>query len=273
MAGLGLAVFPVKPGQKVPALRDWQARATTDPRELSGLFGTGQAFNIGVVTGRRSGVFVLDVDCKTIDGRTTLARLEDRYGALPLTWAVETPSGGAHLWFADPRSRRVGNRAGFAPGLDIRGDGGFVVAPPSVIGGASYRWSHPPAQHCLSEAPRWLLDLAAPQRPPIPKGLSPVVPVAGKSGLARYVAAALVGEAQKVGCAPAGRRNQTLFQAAANLGEFVGAGVLRAELVEVSLSVAAEACRLTQDDGLAAVTRTIASGMQRGIANPRVLTT
>ena len=129
LASLGLAVFPVRPGRKEPALRDWQALATTDPEEVSRLFRGGQDFNIGIATGGRSGGFVLDIDRKAIDGLTTLAELEDQHGALPDTWAVETPSGGSHLWFANPADKRVGNRAGFAPALDIRGEGGFVVAP------------------------------------------------------------------------------------------------------------------------------------------------
>lgn len=272
LAKLGLAVFPVRPGRKEPALRDWQALATTDPAEVSRLFRGGQMFNIGIATGGRSGGFVLDIDRKAIDGLTTLAELEDRHGGLPDTWAVETPSGGSHLWFAIPADRRVGNRAGFAPALDIRGEGGFVVAPPSMVAGAAYRWSRHPARHALAEAPQWLLELAAPQRPPTPKTPSTGLPVAGSGRLARYVTTAVVREVLKVESAPEGRRNQMLFQAAANLGELVGAGVLRAELVEVSLSVAAEACGLTHDDGRQAVTSTIASGMRRGMTNPREVT-
>ncbi len=62
LASAGLAVFPVRPGRKQPALRDWQALATTDPGEVSRLFRGGQAFNIGIATGGRSGGFVLDID-------------------------------------------------------------------------------------------------------------------------------------------------------------------------------------------------------------------
>ena len=271
LANIGLAVFPVRPGRKEPALRDWQARATTDPVDIARLF-RGEHYNIGVLTGVRSGGFVLDIDRKGVDGLTTLAELEDRHGGLPKTWAVDTPSGGRHLWFATPANRQVRNRAAFAPALDIRGDGGFVVAPPSVVGGGRYRWSIGPARQGLSDAPRWLLDLAAPQRPPPSQTRSTGLSGAGSGGLARYVAAAVVGEVQKVEAAPPGRRNQTLFQAAANLGEFVGAGVLRSELVEISLSVAAEACGLTHDDGRQTVTSTIASGMRRGMTNPREVT-
>jgi len=273
LANLGFAVFPVRPGRKEPALRDWQALATTDPAEISRLFRGGLSFNIGVATGGRSGGFVLDIDRKAVDGLATLAELEDRHGALPETWAVESPSGGSHLWFANPAGRRVGNRAGFAPALDIRGEGGFVVAPPSVVGGLSYRWSRHPSQQALAEAPPWLLDLAAPPSPQTPRAPPMRLSVAGSGRLARYVTGALVREVQKVEASPEGRRNQMLFQAAANLGELVGAGYLRAELVEVALSVAAEACGLTHDDGRQAVTTTIASGMRRGIAKPREVTT
>jgi hypothetical protein len=273
LAALGLAVFPVRPGRKEPALRDWQERATTDPGEASRLFGGGQNFNIGVATGKRSGVFVLDIDRKAVDGLTTLAELEDQHGMLPETWEVHTPSGGSHLWFACPADRRIGNRAGFAPALDIRGEGGFVVAPPSTIGNRAYRWSRPPTREALAEAPQWLVDLAAPPRPSAPPKPPTRLPAAGNGRLARYVAAALVREVENVETAPAGRRNQTLFQAAANLGELVGAGLLRAEMVEASLSVAAEMCGLTHDDGRQAVATTISSGLRRGSANPREVAT
>lgn len=272
LAALGLAVFPVRPGRKEPALRNWQALATTEPEEVSHLFRCGQEFNIGIATGSRSGGFVLDIDRKSVDGLTTLAELEERHSRLPETWQVRTPSGGVHLWFANPADRRVGNRAGFAPALDIRGDGGFVVAPPSVVGGVPYRWSCHPAQKTLADAPQWLLELAAPERSRGPETPPARLPIAENGRLARYVATAVVQEVLKVESAPEGRRNQMLFQAAANLGELVGAGVLRAELVEVSLTVAAEACGLAHDDGSQAVATTIASGMRRGIANPRELT-
>jgi len=271
LASFGLAVFPVRAGRKEPALRDWQARATTDPVEVARLF-TGQDCNIGVLTGVRSGGFVLDIDRKGVDGLSTVSELEGRHGDLPGTWSVQTPSGGRHLWFASTTDRCVRNRAGFAPGLDIRGDGGFVVAPPSVVGDGCYRWLVPPSRQGPPEAPQWLLDLAAPQPPPPSQTRYTGLAVAGNGGLARYVAAAVVGEAQKVETAPPGRRNQTLFQAAANLGELVGAGVLRSEIAETALSLAAEVCGLTLDDGRQAVTSTIASGMRRGMANPREVT-
>jgi hypothetical protein len=269
LAAAGLAVFPVRPNRKEPALRDWQARATDKPEEAERLFHGYPGCNLGIVTGERSGVFVLDIDRKAVDGLTTLAELEDAHGQLPGTWEARTPSGGLHLWFAYPTDRRVTNRASFAPALDIRGVGGFVVAPPSCSAAGLYRWSRAPHQADLSEAPQWLLDLAAPLPPPRPEKPPARLPAPSGDRLARYVASAVAREVQRVEQAPVGQRNETLFKAAANLGELVGAGVLRNELAEVALTVAADACGLTHDDGRQAVASTIASGIGRGRANPR----
>src|SRR5262249_45057018 len=79
--------------------------------------------NIGVATGTVSGVVVLDVDGDA--GRESLTTL----APLPDTWRSRTGRG-EHVWFAHP-GHAVGNRAGFRPGLDLRGDGGYVLVPPS----------------------------------------------------------------------------------------------------------------------------------------------
>lgn len=270
LAAAGLAVFPVRPNRKEPALRDWQARAASEPDAAERLLREYPGCNIGVVTGERSGVFVLDVDCKAVDGLTKLAELQDAHGQLPSTWETRTPSGGLHFWFAYPNDRSVGNRAGFALGLDIRGTGGFVVVPPSRTAAGLYSWARAPRKEGLSEAPSWLLDLAAPKPPPRPESPPRRLSVASRDRLARYVTSALKQEVERVEQAPVGQRNETLFKAAANLGELVGAGVLRNEWAATALTFAAEASGLTHDDGgPAAVAATIASGIGRGQANPR----
>ena len=98
---------------------------------------------IGMPTGTASGLLVLDVDRKHgIDGLATLAELEKRNGLLPKTGVAETPNGGLHLYFLFPETDPpIGNSAGkLGPGLDIRGQGGYVILPPSVINGRAYRW-------------------------------------------------------------------------------------------------------------------------------------
>ena len=120
--------------------------------------------NIGVVTGPRSGLFVLDVDTDH-DGDDSLRTLETKHGALPHTVRSITGSGGEHVFLGYPVTHdcSFGNSAGLlGSGLDTRGDGGYVVAPGSRhICGRTYEWSvdHHPDDVPLAHPPAWLLDL------------------------------------------------------------------------------------------------------------------
>lgn len=96
--------------------------------------------NIGIATGEVNGIVVIDVDVdneKGLDGAITLASAEKEYGKLPDTWTVNTPRGGYHLYFKYPAGKAISigtdifnNTHG--PGIDYRGNGGLVVAPPSM---------------------------------------------------------------------------------------------------------------------------------------------
>ena len=115
--------------------------------------------NIGVVTGSISGLVVLDVD-PGHGGGESLARLEAIHGPLPFTVSAVTGGGGRHVYFRHPDGE-VRNRVGIAPGLDLRGDGGYVVAPPSVHpSGRPYAWepSGSPDEAALAPIPAWLLQ-------------------------------------------------------------------------------------------------------------------
>jgi putative DNA primase/helicase len=107
-----------------------------------------------------SGIFVLDVDPRH-GGREALHDLEKEYGALPLTWHFLTSGGGEHIVFRYPADMRIGNSAGrLGQGLDTRGEGGFIVAPPSMhASGRAYAFSvdHHPADVPLADMPEWLL--------------------------------------------------------------------------------------------------------------------
>ena len=95
--------------------------------------------NIGIRTGTESGIIVLDIDPRH-EGNVSLAQLEQKHGNLPVTGEVLTGGGGRHLFFKHPGGT-AGSKAGLAPGLDVRGDGGYVVAPPSNhISGRCYQW-------------------------------------------------------------------------------------------------------------------------------------
>jgi putative DNA primase/helicase len=116
--------------------------------------------NVGIATGEMSGFFVLDIDLKN-DGPDNLFEIERECGKLPETVESQTGSGGRHILFIHP-GFRIGNKIGFKPGLDIRGDGGYIVAPPSIHeSGRRYEWemSSLPDDVPLAEAPQWLIDL------------------------------------------------------------------------------------------------------------------
>jgi hypothetical protein len=105
---------------------------------------------IGVPTGPRSGFWVLDVDvdqARGNDGRASLAELEAEHGKLPQTVSTRTPRGGLHLLFRWSPHDSLRNSAGkLGPGLDVRGDGGYVIMPPSQrADGAAYRFENSPA--------------------------------------------------------------------------------------------------------------------------------
>ena len=117
--------------------------------------------NVGIVTGTISGIAVLDID-PSHGGAESLARLETEHGRLPRTVQCETGGGGRHYYFAAslPSLR---NRAALYAGVDLRAEGGIVVAPPSVHpSGNRYRWlpAQDPDTATLAELPVWLTRAA-----------------------------------------------------------------------------------------------------------------
>jgi len=133
--------------------------ATTDEATIREWWQQWPDANIGIVTGKESGLVVLDIDPRH-GGDKALRQLEEKWGSLPET--VEAITGeGRHLFFKHP-GRPVKNRTHIAPGLDVRGDGGYVVASGSIhANGKVYRW-HPskgPDQAPLADIPEPWKDL------------------------------------------------------------------------------------------------------------------
>lgn len=157
-AELGLQSFPCLPRDKKPMVR-WADMATTETNMLLGWWETSPDANIGIACGKRSSVVVLDVDIDH-DGYESLRELQDKYGRLPETPTSKTGSGGEHLFFKHP-GVEIRNSAGkLGPGLDIRGDGGYVVAPPSTHpNGNRYEWVVRPSQTPFADMPEWLIEL------------------------------------------------------------------------------------------------------------------
>jgi hypothetical protein len=129
--------------------------ATTDARAIETWWRQVPIYNLAIATGEVSGIIVLDVD--NTDAEAELRKLELEHGALPATVESITARG-RHLFFRHPQVQ-VHNSAGkVAPGVDIRGSGGYVVAPPSVHpSGRVYCWSVDSA-NAFADVPQWLLD-------------------------------------------------------------------------------------------------------------------
>ncbi|MFO1044789.1 MAG: bifunctional DNA primase/polymerase [Planctomycetaceae bacterium] len=128
--------------------------ATTEQTTINSWWNEADIANVGIATG--NGLLVLDIDAKH-GGLESLARLEAQHGTLPITPTVATGGGGKHFYFRLPDGLKVGNRAGMTPGIDVRGEGGYVVAPPSLhASGQRYAWNISPDTP-LAEAPEWLL--------------------------------------------------------------------------------------------------------------------
>ena len=145
-------MFPCEPGGKTPLTYNGFWDATTDPRRVEIWWDRWPYANVGVPTGERSGLLVLDVDPRD-GGPQSLVALERAHGPLPRTARARTGGGGVHVYFRYPAGEEVRNSAGrLGPGLDVRGEGGYVVAPPSRTRSA-YDWLDraPPAD------PAWLL--------------------------------------------------------------------------------------------------------------------
>ena len=154
---------------KHPRTRHGLRDATCDEAVISGWWTRWPHANIGVVTGSASGVDVLDIDPRH-QGDASLVSLQSQHGRLPRTMIQHTGGGGVHYLFRHLEGVR--NAAGIAPGLDVRGEGGYAIVPPSShISGKAYAWQErmAPGEQVLAEWPDWLLGLmgCSPGRPTV----------------------------------------------------------------------------------------------------------
>lgn len=154
-------MIPVEPRGKRPVIAwlEYQQRSA-DAEEARQWFATRRNANVAIVTGKISGLVVLDIDTAH-HGEESLRALEREHGAIPTTVEAVTGSGGRHFYFSHPGGL-VRNRAGLMRGIDLRGDGGCVVAPPSVHrSGKRYVWrkGHAPGEAAFAALPPWLLAL------------------------------------------------------------------------------------------------------------------
>ncbi|HEV2636290.1 MAG TPA: bifunctional DNA primase/polymerase [Actinocrinis sp.] len=274
LAERGMHVFPLKPGEKTPALhKDWENRATTDPARIKRCWAAGP-FNIGIACGP-SGLLVIDLDTPkpetkpapppfdvpgVNDGADALALLAEQH-AERFPWetlTVTTTNGGMHLYFTQPPGTQLRNTAGRLGWLiDTRGHGGYVVGPGSTVHSKAYRTTYPGPPAPL---PRWLHRLLDPPKPK-PR---PAPPPGAFKTPSRYAEAVLRGELERILSAVPGTRNDTLNRAAFTLGTHVAKGTLPEALAERALTHAAENLGGNVPKSLATIRSALADGQRKG---------
>jgi hypothetical protein len=155
LATKGLFVLPCHPRDKRPATRNGLKDATTDLDIIRQWWRHKPDFNVAILTGEPSRIFVLDLD--GFDAEAELRKLEEKNGRLPATVESITARG-RHIYFGMPAAPIRNSVGRIAPGIDVRGNGGYVLAPPSVHpSGKNYSWSVDSADSFAS-APQWLLS-------------------------------------------------------------------------------------------------------------------
>jgi hypothetical protein len=175
-----LHVFPCLPRDKRPATAHGFKDASRDAEMIRSWWQENANYNVAVATGNASGLIVIDVDGG--EAESALAHLESQNEPLPPS--VETITArGRHIWLRHPGGTIPNSAGRIAPHIDVRGDGGYVLAPPSVHpSGRRYAWSVDCAA-AIAGAPQWLLDRIALQN-----GNSSAAPSTGWQELAEGVA-------------------------------------------------------------------------------------
>lgn len=253
----GYSLLPADPQTKRPLVA-WaqyqKQRATVEI--VRGWLAQWPAANPGVITGRVSNIIVLDQD--GLQGAHSLVKI----GVVPTTPKVRTARG-AHYYFVYPtldEKQRVMTKAGIAPNLDIRGDGGYVVGPGSIHHtGIIYEWELSPEDAPFAQAPDWLLDLVVTSEPDPhdvkPLYVPPPVIQEGNDRARAYALAALVGEADKVTNAADGEKHDRLLRSAIAVAGFIpliSEQEIEQALYDAVASRAADkrAARITIRDGI-----------------------
>jgi hypothetical protein len=150
----GVPIFPVK-ADKSPHITSWQQKATTDQAMVKQWWTKWPKANMAMPTGAPSGLVAVDVDVKNgVNGYESLSIIQAMFGEQS-TRRIETPSGGIHLIYTS--NQKVMNKIGILDGIDVRGDGGYIVSQGSVIGGSAYKVIHDvPPEEMTMDMVNWI---------------------------------------------------------------------------------------------------------------------
>ncbi len=227
-------VFPCSPEKKSPLVNGGFHVASVEESKIRGWWQQYPNAMIGMPTGDATGIFVLDVDEHgKVSGNKSLAELETKHSKLPETLEALTPGGGRHLYFKNVSSLK-NSASKVGKGLDIRANGGYIIAPGSINSdGKKYRWVNNKLKPAI--APDWLADLA------IKKKLA-------KQSADPYAKKAQEAAVTALLATPEGTRNDVLNKQAFGLFGLVKAGRLNADVVRNMLVVAAQGAGLDLDE-------------------------
>lgn len=259
---LGLPVFPCGSNKK-PITAHGFKDASDDVPTIRRMFRSPMAVMIGVPTGPSSGWYVIDIDIKA--AASGMDWLHASSADLIPTRTHKTQSGGLHLIFSLPAGTEVRNSASkIAPGVDVRGTGGYVIVPPS----SGYAIAD---DTDIAEMPEWLYrecikETAKPAPPP--RTMPPRATNPNDNGGTAYGLAGLDAECHAIRTAIDGTKHEVLNRAAYAIGGLVAAGELDHGTAYGALSGALEAIRHQCKDFRAAV-KTLDRAFAEGIGTPR----
>lgn len=215
----GLPVFPVKP-DKSPYTSNGFKDASKDDGTICSWWGRCKDANIGIPTGEASGWLVLDIDPRH-GGDASLTALIGEHGDLPETLEARTGGDGHHIIFAYPHGSNIRNSKRLGAGIDVRGEGGYIVVAPSIhASGKTYQWLN---DNKPASAPEWLLKLLAEENKARPNTLTTEPRGQEKTSveIGRRISE--------------GERNQTLFRIAAAIrGQGAHQDEIEASLLEIN---------------------------------------
>jgi hypothetical protein len=276
LAAAGLAVFPCK-SDKSPWVK-WRDQSTTDPETIRSWWITWPN-SLPAIDLAKCGLIVIDLDRHKggSDGAARFWEIAQAHGdALANVPMIMTAGDGVHAYFRQPQHALLGNREGLlrGQGINVRGHGGYAIGLGAVrpTGGKWQQIDNTPdffmslADGTIPEIPNWLRTLITEDNQPFgPLGSAPTATVDDNARDRQYARAVLKGEAETVATATVGNRNNSLNSAAFRLGTLIPTGGIDRLEVEATLEQAALHAGLEPGE----TTRTIKSGIEGGMANPR----
>jgi putative DNA primase/helicase len=228
------SVIPISStGDKKPLIR-WKPLQTerAERSEVVAYFDDFPRANVGIITGELAGIFVVETDSE--EAHEWMQGKEMPHGPV----AQSSKPYKLHYYLKHPGFRVANSVSQIYPNVDVRGDGGYVCAPPSRHhSGATYQWITSPDEADVPGAPEWLLKaIIEKSKPERDATAPPVVPIApntpNASRLQKYATAALNGEVARVKDAPDGAKHEHLRNSAISLGTFVPHGLLTVAEIE-----------------------------------------